>query len=131
MSLEIESINEPILLPGVKKPRAKRRTFKNQEERNVGFQEYRRNYYQENIKGKIDNKSLLSYYKKRYELPMALICKLDEISRDTLNNYCNAKSALDLLFKDNNHVFKDLLELYISKQYPINPTSSLAEPHKD
>ena len=63
MSLEIESINEPILLPSgisipyipiiaFKKIRQPRRTFKTQEEREEGMKSYRNQYYKDYVKDK-------------------------------------------------------------------------------
>ena len=64
MSLEIESINEPILLPSgisipyiaFKKIRQPRRTFKTPEEREEGMKSYRNQYYKDYVKDKIENK---------------------------------------------------------------------------
>ena len=128
MSLEIEIVNQPILLPSVslpdglpKKVRAKRRTFKSEDERHEAYTEYRKNYYNEKIRYREGNKSLLCYYKNRYNLPISFINKLEAESRETLNSYCNAKSALDILHKDHKHLFKHLLEKYVDDKVSLAP----------
>jgi len=123
MSLEIEIVNEPILLPSVpmKKPRQKRRTYKTQEEREIGRNQYQKNYYIKNIQYREGNQSLLCYYKNRYNLPISFINKLEEESRETLNSYCNAKAALDILNKSHKHLFKHLFESYVDNRVSLAP----------
>jgi len=126
MSLEIEIVvNEPILLPSVsvpiKKPRQKRRIFKTPEERELAYSEYKKNYYIENIQYREGKKSLLCYYKNRYNIPIKFINKLEEEGRETLNSYCNAKAALDILNKSHKHLFKHLFESYVDEQVSLAP----------
>ena len=120
MSLEIEINNEPVLLPG-RKPRAKRRVFMNKEERINAYSEYRKQYYQDHVKGKVSKKSILIYYKRRYNIPMTLVYELEEQSRETLINYCSAKGALDTLHKNHNSICKDLLEQYVDNKVSLTP----------
>lgn len=138
MSLEIEIVNQPILLPSVslpdsqsKKVRAKRRTFKTEDERKEAYAEYRKNYYNEKIRYREGNKSLLCYYKNRYHIPISFINKLEAESRETLNSYCNAKAALDVLIKDHKHLFTHLFDSYVDNKVSISPISSSVEQHKD
>jgi len=123
MSLEIEIVvNEPILLPSVAVPtltKRPRRKFKDDNERQAAFTAYKKNYYQEKIKGTFRISALLTYYKKKYDIPLKLVHKLNGVSRETLNSYCNAKSGLDLLHKENKDLFKDLFESYVDEQVSI------------